>query len=125
MLTTRNLRDEPSLQRVSTRQQQVLAQVAAGLSDKEIAIRLGLSCSTVKTYLSRFYRYHGVKNRAQAVAIFISLGSLGWLDHGQRVAGHGVVDAASVSFSTDSRNPDYPVSIDARTIGGGGDWPNA
>lgn len=54
--------------RLSARQSQVLQLVARGYSDKEIALRLGLSIGTVKTYLGRVYRNNGFRNRAQAVA---------------------------------------------------------
>lgn len=58
---------------LSARQAQVIALVAEGLSDKEIALGLGLSTSTVKTYLGRLYRAHGLKNRAQAVGLYARL----------------------------------------------------
>jgi len=53
---------------LSPRQLQVLALVAMGWSDKEIARSLGLSVTTIKTHLSRMYRHHGFRNRAQAAA---------------------------------------------------------
>jgi DNA-binding NarL/FixJ family response regulator len=53
---------------VSMRQGQILTLIEGGLSDKEIARRLGLSMSTVKTQLNRLYRRNGFKNRAQAAA---------------------------------------------------------
>jgi DNA-binding CsgD family transcriptional regulator len=52
--------------RLSNRQGQVVDLVARGLSDKEIATRLGLAVPTVKTYLSRLYRYYGFRNRVEA-----------------------------------------------------------
>jgi len=56
--------------RISSRQCEVLALVEAGLSDKEIALRLRISTATVKTHLNRLYRYNGFRNRAQAAAAF-------------------------------------------------------
>ena len=73
--TLRTLQDPATLteQGLSPRQYQVLALVADGRSDKEIASQLGVSRSTVKTYLSRLYRYYGLRNRAQAGALFVRL----------------------------------------------------
>lgn len=62
----------------SPRQAQILALVAAGLSDKEIARELGLSAATVKTYLNRVYRMHGFRNRAHAAAVYQARSP--WLD---------------------------------------------
>lgn len=57
----------------SPRQKQIIRLVAAGFSDKEIATQLQLSVATVKTYLSRAYRYNGFKNRAAAAAAYAVL----------------------------------------------------
>lgn len=57
----------------SPRQRQIIRLVAAGFSDKEIATQLQLSVATVKTYLSRAYRYNGFKNRAAAAAAYAVL----------------------------------------------------
>ena len=54
---------------LSRRQQQIVDLVGAGYSDKEIAHSLGLSPSTVKTYLGRVYRVYGVRNRAAAATL--------------------------------------------------------
>jgi DNA-binding NarL/FixJ family response regulator len=53
----------------SPRQAQIVALVALGLVDKEIAGRLGVSVSTVRTHLQRLYRKMGVHSRARAVAL--------------------------------------------------------
>lgn len=47
----------------------VLAGLAEGLSDREIAARLSLSKSTIKTHLKILYRRFNLRNRAQA-AVF-------------------------------------------------------
>jgi DNA-binding CsgD family transcriptional regulator len=38
------------------------------LTDKEIAADLGIAVSTVRTYLERFYRENGLRNKTEAVA---------------------------------------------------------
>lgn len=58
----------------SGRQAEILALIAAGKTDKEIAALLHLSVTTVRTYLRRMYAALGVHCRAQAVAIAMSTG---------------------------------------------------
>jgi DNA-binding NarL/FixJ family response regulator len=53
------------------RQAQILALVASGLTDGQIATRLGLSPRTVRTHLDRVRQKHGLRNRAEA-AVFWS-----------------------------------------------------
>jgi DNA-binding CsgD family transcriptional regulator len=60
---------------VSPRQQEIMRLVAGGLSDKEIAARLQLSPHTVRTHLQRLYAQHGLRNRAEAAAIWTSTSS--------------------------------------------------
>lgn len=54
--------------RAGPRQRQVLALVARGKKDAFIAAELGLSITTIRTYLTRLYRDNGLANRAEAVA---------------------------------------------------------
>jgi DNA-binding NarL/FixJ family response regulator len=51
---------------LTPRERQVLALVGAGLSNKVIAIRLGISEATVKAHLTRIYQQIGVTDRTQA-----------------------------------------------------------
>ncbi len=51
---------------LSTREQEVLALIALGMSNIEIGRELFLSVDTVKTYVRRLYAKLGVRNRAQA-----------------------------------------------------------
>jgi DNA-binding NarL/FixJ family response regulator len=51
---------------LSTREQEVLALIAFGMSNAEIGRELFLSVDTVKTYVRRLYSKLGVRNRAQA-----------------------------------------------------------
>jgi two-component system, NarL family, nitrate/nitrite response regulator NarL len=51
---------------LTPRQREVLAAVAAGLSNKEIGLRFGLSEKTVKVHVGAIFRTLGVANRTQA-----------------------------------------------------------
>jgi two-component system response regulator DevR len=56
----------PGLPGVSAREEQVLALLADGLTDREIAERLGISPRTVETHVGSLLSKLGVRNRAQA-----------------------------------------------------------
>lgn len=60
---------------LSPRQLEILALVAEGLSNGEIAARLYLTESTVKWHVRKILRALGVANRAQAVARYLSAAS--------------------------------------------------
>ena len=57
--------------RLSPRQSQVLALIASGLSDKEVASRLGLAHRTVRTHVDRLLREHGLRSRTEAVTAWL------------------------------------------------------
>src|SRR3989449_8910813 len=57
--------------RLSPRQSQVLALIASGLSDKEVASRLGLAHRTVRTHIDRMLREHGLRSRTEAGAAWL------------------------------------------------------
>ena len=60
-------RRQPSpLEALSEREQEVLSLVTAGLANKQIAQRLGISEKTVKAHLTRVFREIGVFDRTQA-----------------------------------------------------------
>jgi PAS domain S-box-containing protein len=65
-------RDEDLTKLLSSRQVEILALVAQGLSNAEIASRLYLTESTVKWHVRKILRALGVANRAQAVARYLS-----------------------------------------------------
>ena len=52
---------------LSKRETQVLAEIAAGRTNSEVAERLFLGINTVKTYIRTAYRKIGVETRSQAV----------------------------------------------------------
>ncbi|HEX9122279.1 MAG TPA: response regulator transcription factor [Actinomycetota bacterium] len=54
---------------LSPRELEVVALLAEGLADKQIAAQLGVSETTVKSYLRQAYEKLGAADRAQAVAI--------------------------------------------------------
>ena len=53
--------------KLSKRQVQLLAALEEGLSNRDIAERLGISEHTVKVHLWRLFRRLGVKSRTQAI----------------------------------------------------------
>ncbi len=59
---------------LSPREIQVLALAADGLSNPEIALRLGLSALTVKSHLSRMTRRLGARDRAHLVLLALRAG---------------------------------------------------
>ena len=54
----------------------MLALIAAGEANQEIADRLFVSTSTVKTHVNNLYRKLGVRSRTQAIARAKELGLL-------------------------------------------------
>jgi DNA-binding CsgD family transcriptional regulator len=59
----------PQLQALTDREREVLALVAAGLSNDEIAERLYVSPLTAKTHVNRAMMKLGARDRAQLVVI--------------------------------------------------------
>jgi DNA-binding NarL/FixJ family response regulator len=57
-----------SIRRLTRREAEVLAMMAEGVGNKEIAERLQLGEKTVRNYVSRVYRKLAVRNRAQIAA---------------------------------------------------------
>lgn len=48
--------------------------IERGLSDKQIALHLGVSYRTIRTHLERLFRDHGLHNRATALACWLREG---------------------------------------------------
>ncbi|MCG5215539.1 response regulator transcription factor [Streptosporangium sp. KLBMP 9127] len=57
----------PGLERLTEREREVMALVAAGMSNEEIATHLVISYATVKTHVSRAMTKLGARDRAQLV----------------------------------------------------------
>jgi DNA-binding NarL/FixJ family response regulator len=53
--------------RLPPQQQKIVELILRGMQDKQIAIRLGISVPTVRTYLSRLYARLGVSDRMELV----------------------------------------------------------
>ncbi len=62
--------------RVTPRQSQILQLMAAGLSQKQIARRLGLSGHTIRHHVTRLYANLGVHDSAHAVMTAVRAGLL-------------------------------------------------
>lgn len=65
---------EPGM--LSTREGQVLALLAQGAANKEIALQLGISERTVKAHVTGIFNKLGASSRAEAVAIALRSGLL-------------------------------------------------
>ena len=70
-LDVRELQRNP-LHSLSRREADMLAALARGMTNREMAKELGISANTVKFHLSNLYDKLSVKNRAQAIAFFYS-----------------------------------------------------
>jgi DNA-binding CsgD family transcriptional regulator len=57
---------------LSERQRQILQELLAGESPKRIAIQLGLTSSTVRTYIKHLYRRLSVSTRGELLSKFIA-----------------------------------------------------
>jgi two-component system response regulator DesR len=74
MFAPKSDQPEPLL---SEREREVLEEIAAGSTNREIAQRLYLSPHTVKEHTSALYRKLGARNRAEAVQRAQRIGLLG------------------------------------------------
>ena len=74
------LADAEPLKTLTPRELDILAQVAAGSRNREVAEALGISEQTVKNHLSIMFHKLGVANRTRAVTYATRQG---WLDLGE------------------------------------------
>ncbi len=70
----------PGLDRLTGREREVVTLVAGGLSNQEVAARIGLSPATAKTHVSRAMTKLGARDRAQLVVFAYESGLVrpGW-----------------------------------------------
>lgn len=61
---------------LTAREREVLQLLADGLGNKQIAVRLGISTSTVKTHVEELFERLDVASRAEAVAVGVRRGLL-------------------------------------------------
>jgi two-component system, NarL family, response regulator YdfI len=61
---------------LTTREREILALLADGLGNKQIAARLGISANTVKTHLELLFEKFNVSSRAEAVTMGVKRGLL-------------------------------------------------
>lgn len=71
MLDVRQLYDDP-MARLTPRERDMLEQLAEGSTNGQIARRLAVSVNTVKFHLKNLYDKCQVRNRAQAVAFYLT-----------------------------------------------------
>lgn len=67
----RSITSDP-LESLTARERELLAALANGWTNLQIAARIGISSNTVKYHLKNLYDKLGVNNRAMAVAMFMS-----------------------------------------------------
>jgi DNA-binding CsgD family transcriptional regulator len=66
----REARSGSSILRLSVRELEIARMVADDLSDKEIAWRLGVEISTIRTHLKRIFAKLGVRRRSGVASLF-------------------------------------------------------
>ncbi|MGH1561819.1 response regulator [Mumia sp. DW29H23] len=72
--TTADVTPDPRIETLSAREREVLALIATGMSNAEIAEALIVSTGTVKTYVARLLPKLGARDRLQAAVLAYELG---------------------------------------------------
>lgn len=70
----RHLEKDSAFTSLDSKEERLLAMVAAGMSNQEIAERLYVSVKTVKNMLTALYKKLGVENRTRAAALGVQMG---------------------------------------------------
>lgn len=66
-----NISISPCVRELTKRELEVLEYVVMGLSNKEVAEKLGVSKDTIRVYMNKIYLKLNVKNRIQASLWFL------------------------------------------------------
>lgn len=66
------VRRQPQAESLTKRERELLSSLSNGATNSQLADELGVSVNTVKFHLRNLYEKLGVRNRAQAVAMFLS-----------------------------------------------------
>jgi DNA-binding NarL/FixJ family response regulator len=67
-----------AFEQLTPRQREVLDHLARGLSNKQIATALGMSCGTTRTHVAAVLRVLGVRNRLQATKLYLEAAQGGY-----------------------------------------------
>jgi DNA-binding NarL/FixJ family response regulator len=67
---------QSQIKRLTSRERQIIRLLGKGASNKEIAVRLGLSTSTVKAHLTKIFRKLGQPDRVHLALYIAALGGL-------------------------------------------------
>ena len=101
---------------LTSREREVVALVAAGLSNAEIAERLGLVSGTISTYLSRILRQLGLRNRVQVAVWAVERGLRGGVNGTLRASESRDMGASISSRWEIHADPDVVESLTRREL---------
>jgi DNA-binding NarL/FixJ family response regulator len=73
---------QPAIAGLTRREREVIRQVALGLRNAEVAVRLGISDVTVKTHLNNIFQKVGVRGRVELALYAIRMGIIGAHERG-------------------------------------------
>ena len=66
------IRRQPPMEALTKREKELLSSLAGGATNNQLAEELGVSVNTIKFHLRNLYEKLDVRNRAQAVAMYLS-----------------------------------------------------
>ena len=82
-VTNETREQQPMSQSLTNRQREVLSCILDGLTNKEIAVKVQTSETSIKGVIQDLFRKAGVRTRSQLVRIAIEKHSADWLDNKQ------------------------------------------